>query len=60
MITFKEAIGIIRYDYEQHSRSIVRRLAKATKRKPVHPIVIHAIARVIANRQTRKVINKAA
>jgi hypothetical protein len=60
MITFVEAIGIIRADYDQISRNVVRRLAKATKRRPCAPIVVHAIARVVANRKTRKVINRKA
>jgi predicted nucleic acid-binding protein len=60
MITFKEAIGLIRADYEPIARTVVRRLARATKRRPVNPIVIHAIARVVANRKTRKLINRKA
>jgi hypothetical protein len=60
MISYKEAVAIIRADYEPIARTVVRRLARATKRRPVHPHVIHAIARVEGNRQTRKVINRKA
>ena len=60
MITFIEAIGIIRADYEPIARTVIRRLAKATRRRPVHPHVVHAIAKVVANRKTRKLINRKA
>jgi hypothetical protein len=60
MITFTEAIAIIRADYEPIARTVVRRLVRATKRRPVDPHVVHAIARVVANRRTRKLISRKA
>lgn len=56
-ITFREAIAIIRADYEQVSRTAVRRLAKATKRRPVQPIVVHAIGMAAMGKKVRYRIN---
>jgi hypothetical protein len=58
MITFIEAIQILRADYEQVSRTAVRRLAVATKRRPVHPHVVHAIGMAAMRKSWRYVINR--
>jgi hypothetical protein len=58
MITFIEAIKILRADYHQVSRRAVRRLAKVTKYRPVHPHVVHAIGIVAMNKPLRFRINK--
>lgn len=60
MISFNEAVALIRADYEPIARTVVRRLVRANRRRPVHPHVVHAIAMVVANRTTRKLINRKA
>jgi hypothetical protein len=57
-ITFIEAIKILRADYEQVSRRAVRRIAQATKRRPVHPHVVHAIGIVAMNKPLRYRVKK--
>jgi hypothetical protein len=57
-ITFIEAIKILRADYEQVSRTTVRRLAQATKRRPVHPHIVHAIGMAAMRKPLRYVINR--
>lgn len=58
MITFIEAIKILRADYEQVSRRAVRRLAKVTKYQPVAAIYVHAIGIAAMRKPWRHSINK--
>jgi len=58
MITFIDAVQILCADYQQVARSATRRLAQATKRKPVLPIYVHAIGIATMRKPWRHVINR--
>ena len=57
MIPFIEAVQLLCADYPQVARSATRRLAQATKRRPVHPHVVHAIGMASMGKKVRYRIN---
>ena len=57
-ITYMEAVRLIYADYQPVARSAVRRLAAATKRRPAHPHIFHAIAIATMRKKLRYRINQ--